>query len=69
MKTFSELTSLKGILPCGHPRYCLYHRDFGNYVLEFCVGDSNYPRHYTRKLKGKKCKLWQEILRRVSGGD
>jgi len=42
--------------------HIIQHRDFGEYVLEFCVGKCSYKK----KLLGKNKDRWQEILAKGS---
>ena len=46
--------------------HLLIHRDFGDYVIEFCAEHLNCSM---RKIYGMEAKKWQDILNKVSGGD
>jgi len=49
-------------MECGHPRFCLRHTEYNNYISEFCVATYEPKCKNHRKLKGELYKKWKNIL-------
>ena len=64
----TEEINIKKMTKCDHPNYEINQRDFGNFVLEFCI----YPNcgyRYKFYVRGKRGKAMQGALAHLSGGE